>query len=109
MVVAPGPILTDHGRSVRRVLARGTIWALAEYAGSQVLRLANNLILWRLLHPEAFGLMAIVTSLFIGLYMFTDVGIGQSIVQHLQSDQCGFGLLHINNYDVGLRLYERPY
>ena len=56
------------------------------YGGSQALRLLNNLILWRLLYPEAFGLMAIVSVCLVGLNMFSDIGIGPSIVQHERGD-----------------------
>jgi len=63
-------------------VARASMWTLTGYASSQGLRLLNNLILWRLLYPEAFGLMAIVNVCLTGLAMFSDVGIGPSIVQH---------------------------
>ena len=49
--------------------------------GSQVIRLAGNLVLTRLLFPEAFGLMAIVSVVLVGLEMFSDLGIGASLVQ----------------------------
>lgn len=48
---------------------------------NQALRLGGNLILTRLLFPEAFGLMAIVMVVIYGVTMLTDVGIGPSIVQ----------------------------
>lgn len=57
-------------------------WALGGYAIGQVLRLASNLILARLLFPEAFGIMAIATAIYVGVVMLTDVGIGQSIIVH---------------------------
>lgn len=69
------------------VIRRGTIWALCGYGGSQLLRLGGNLVLWRLLHPEAFGLMAIVNVFMQGLHMFSDVGIGPSIIQNSRGDQ----------------------
>ncbi len=67
-------------------LFRGSVWVLAGYGGSQALRLVGNLILWRLLYAEAFGLMAIVNVLMQGLAMFSDVGIGPSIVQSAHGD-----------------------
>jgi O-antigen/teichoic acid export membrane protein len=44
------------------------------------------LILWRLLYAEAFGMMALVNVFIQGLVMFSDVGIGPSIVQHKRGD-----------------------
>src|SRR5438067_1658543 len=68
--------------SMKSRLVRGSVWALVGHAGSQALRLGGNLVLWRLLHAEAFGLMAIVNVLMQGLAMFSDVGIGPSIIQN---------------------------
>jgi O-antigen/teichoic acid export membrane protein len=60
---------------------KGSLWTLVGYGGSQVLRLVGNLILARLLFPEAFGLMALVNVFMQGLQMFSDVGIGPGIIQ----------------------------
>jgi O-antigen/teichoic acid export membrane protein len=64
----------------QRVLQSGS-WTLAGYGVNQALRLGGNLILTRLLFPEAFGLMAINQAVLYGVHMLTDVGIGPSIVQ----------------------------
>ncbi len=70
-----------------RDLKRGSFWVLAGYGGGQALRLGSNLVLWRLLYPEAFGLMALVNTFLQGLHMFSDVGIGPSIVQSPRGDE----------------------
>lgn len=56
------------------------------YAASQALRLGANLILTRLLFPEAFGLMALVTVWIVGLTMFSDVGLGPGISRSKRGD-----------------------
>ena len=63
-------------------VVRGTFWTLFGYGVSQVLRLGGNLILTRLLFPEAFGLMALISMFMIAAEMFSDVGIGPSIIQN---------------------------
>lgn len=68
-------------------MAVGSAWTLAGYLLSQVLRLATNLILQRLLLPEVFGTMALVAVFQQGLAMFSDIGIGPSIIQHRSGDQ----------------------
>lgn len=57
---------------------------------SQVLRLAGNLLLTRLLFPEAFGLMAIVGSVIIGLTMLSDLGIETSIIHNKRGHETVF-------------------
>ena len=77
------------GRLTARVL-RSTSWVLVGYGGTQAIRLASNLILTRILFPEAFGLMALVTVITVGLMMFSDVGIGPSISQSRRGDDPDF-------------------
>lgn len=60
------------------------------FGGGQALRFAGNLVLSRLLLEEHFGLMALVNTLLIGLQLFSDVGVGPSIVQHERGDERRF-------------------
>ncbi len=73
--------------SLKQRVFKGAFWTLGGNATSQFLRLGGNLILTRLLFPEAFGLMALVTVFTIGVAMFSDIGINASIVQNKRSDQ----------------------
>ncbi len=76
--------------SLRALVQHGTFWSMAGYGGSQVLRFVGNLLLTRMLMPEAFGLMALVTALQQGLQLFSDVGIGPSIIQGRRGDEPAF-------------------
>ncbi len=69
---------------------RSSAWALGGYGAAQAIRLASNLILTRLLFPEVFGLMALVTIAMVGLLQFSDVGIGPSINHHRRGDDPDF-------------------
>jgi O-antigen/teichoic acid export membrane protein len=59
---------------------------MAGFGAAQVLRFSFNLYLTRLLLPEAFGLMALVDLFLTGLQMFSDVGVGASIVRSPRGD-----------------------
>lgn len=48
------------GDGLRSRALRGTAITLGGTAGAQFMRLLSNLILTRLLFPEAFGLMALI-------------------------------------------------
>lgn len=76
--------------SLNKLAIRGTIWTFVGYGSSQVLRLAGNLVLTRLLVPEMFGLMALVNTFIIGLNLFSDIGIGPSIIQNKRGDEPSF-------------------
>jgi O-antigen/teichoic acid export membrane protein len=80
--------LSGNGIGARAV--RGAGWATFGFVASQAIRLAFNLILTRLLFPEAFGLMALVQVFLVGLTMFSDVGLGPSIMQNKRGDEPDF-------------------
>jgi O-antigen/teichoic acid export membrane protein len=69
---------------------RSAKWILAGQVASQGLRLVTSVVLARLLFPEAFGLMAVVAAFLFGLQMFSDVGVGPSIVQSERGDDPAF-------------------
>ena len=69
---------------------RSSIWSFLDFGGSQGLRLASNLLLTRLLFPEAFGLMALVSVVMVGLALFSDTGIRPLIVQNERGDDPDF-------------------
>lgn len=60
------------------------------FGGTQAIRLAGNLILARLLFPEAFGIMALVTVLLVGLAMLSDLGISPAIQGNPRGDDPDF-------------------
>jgi O-antigen/teichoic acid export membrane protein len=86
-VVPPEEPPAHEEKAFKKLFARGSAWALINYAVGYTLRLASNFILWRLLTPDAFGLMAIVNVFIQGLTMFSDIGIGQSVVQNEREDR----------------------
>lgn len=78
------------GKGLRARAMRGTGFTVARLMGENVLRLASNLILTRLLFPEAFGLMALVQTIVQGLKMVSDTGVLQSIVRSDHGDDPEF-------------------
>lgn len=85
-------MMTKHlrGEGLRARAMRGSVWTVTGYGASQVMRLGSNLILTRLLFPEAFGMMALVMVFMQGLVMFSDIGVGPSIMQSKRGDDPDF-------------------
>lgn len=75
---------------LRSLATRGAFWSGLSYGGGQTVRLVSNLILTRLLFEEAFGLMALVSVFLTGLSLFSDVGIGPSIVRDERGEDQSF-------------------
>lgn len=67
--------------SLKHRALRGSAWTMVGFGASQSIRLATNLILTRLLFPEAFGLMALVLLVTQGLSMFSDLGLKAAIIR----------------------------
>lgn len=78
------------GDGLRSRALRGAAISIGGTAGQQALRLVSNLILTRLLFPEAFGLMTLVQTFMTGLAMFSDVGIHPAIVRSPRGDDPDF-------------------
>jgi len=56
------------------------VWIFGGYGAAQLIRLSSNLVLTRLLVPEMFGLMLLVNAVLLGLNLFSDIGIRDSII-----------------------------
>jgi len=74
----------------RKQALSGSAWTVFGYGTSQVIRLGSNILLAHLLFPAAFGVMALVTVVMQGLQMFSDVGIGPSIIQSKRGEDQTF-------------------
>lgn len=78
------------GNGLRSLALRGTAITLGGTAGQQLLRLLSNLVLTRLLFPEAFGMMALIQTFTAGLQMFSDIGLRPSIIQNRRGEEPDF-------------------
>src|SRR5260221_2749930 len=85
------PTAAESARaSLKSRVISGSMWTLLSYGASQVLRLGGNLVFAALLNKEAFGLMALVNIFVQGLGMFSDIGIGPSLIQSRRGEDPAF-------------------
>lgn len=70
----------DRPSLKQRALKAG-IWTVGGYAFGVLLRFGSNLLMTRLLVPDAFGVMAIANIVMAGLALFSDIGLKPNIVQ----------------------------
>lgn len=84
--------MSDHtaNSSLRnRVLTAGG-WVVSGQVAAAAIRLGGNLIMTRLLVPEAFGLMAIVYVMMTGFLLFSDIGLGPNVTQSKRGEEPDF-------------------
>lgn len=72
-----------------KLLSAGA-WSLGGSVAGQVVRFGANLLLTRLLAPEAFGTAAIVTSVVVGAEMVSDVGLAPAVISSNRADDPTF-------------------
>lgn len=81
---------TPDLQHLKKTATSGAYWTIANYGLSQGLRFASNLILTHLLFPDLFGLMSLVNVVLMGLNLFSDIGVGTSIVRSQRGDDPDF-------------------
>jgi O-antigen/teichoic acid export membrane protein len=79
-----------RGARLRARSLRATVLVMGGFGAQKAIQLGSNLILTRILFPEAFGLMALITVFLTGLSLISDVGIQASLVRSQRSDDPNF-------------------
>jgi len=80
---ADGATMPPLGQGgLKRAALRASFFEIGGYGATQLLRFGSNLVLSRLLFPEAFGLVALVNIFNQALAMLSDVGLQEAIVQN---------------------------
>ena len=80
-------------------------WRLAERFGAQGVTAIVEIILARVLDPELYGTVAIVTVFITILQVFVDSGLGTALVQKKDADQLDFSTVFFANVVLCLCLY----
>jgi len=73
--------------SPKRKAIEASAFVLFGFGLSQVIRLAGNIALTRLLAPELFGLLNIARVFVVGIWLFSDIGLGPAIVRSERADE----------------------
>lgn len=80
-------------------------WRLAERFGAQGVAFVVSIVLARLLAPEAYGTIALVTVFTQILNVFVDSGFGNALIQKKDADDLDFSTVFYFNIAVCLLLY----
>ena len=69
---------------------RAGFWSLGGGLGAYALRIGNSLIMTRLLVPEMFGIMALAGIVQVIVFLLSDIGIRQAVIQNPRADDEDF-------------------
>src|SRR3979411_542548 len=76
--------------TLRQRALRAGVWTVASYSVELSTRLLTNLIMTRLLFPDAFGVVAAAMAIIIGLQLLSDFGVRTVIIQSPHGEDNGF-------------------
>ena len=81
------------------------LWRFAERCGAQLVTFIVSIILARILSPEDYGTIALVTVFTTILQVFVDSGLGTALIQKKEADDLDFSSVFYFNFVVCLILY----
>ena len=82
------------------------IWRFAERCGAQLVQFVVSIVLARILTPEAYGTIALVTVFTTILQVFVDSGLGNALIQKKDADDIDFSTVFYTNIVFCLLLYS---
>lgn len=89
----------------RRNILNGFFWRFAERCGAQGVSAVVSVLLARLLAPEAYGTIALITVFTGILQIFVDGGMGNALIQKKDADDLDFSSVFYFNVAACLLLY----
>jgi len=69
---------------------KGTYFVIAFYGLALALRMVSSVVLTKLYAPEMFGLMTLITTVIVGLTLFSHIGLEDSIISNPRGDDEAF-------------------
>lgn len=81
------------------------VWRILERSGAQIVSFVVSIILARILDPNQYGVLALVTVLINIMQVFVDSGLGSALVQKKNADDLDFSSVFYFNMCVCLCLY----
>lgn len=81
------------------------IWRFAERCGAQLVTFIVSIVLARILAPEDYGQIALITVFTTLMQVFVDSGLGTALIQKKDADDLDFSSVFYFNFVVCLALY----
>lgn len=86
-------------------VVEGFIWRFSERFGAQLVSFVVSIVLARILSPEDYGTVSLVTVFSTILQVFVDSGLGTALIQKKNADDLDFSSVFYFNFVVCLILY----
>lgn len=94
-----------QSENTKKKVIHGLFWRYMERTIAQIIQMAVSLVLARLLMPEEYGMLSLVT-VFINIAMvFVQSGFGNALIQKKEADHTDFSTVFYFSILLGLALY----
>lgn len=107
----------------RNQVVKGFWWRFLERIGAQGVTFAVSIVLARILDPDTYGVVALITVFTTIMQVFIDAGLGSALIQKKDADDTDFSSVFFFNLGMCIvlygimflcapliaELYERPY
>ena len=93
----------------KNVIAKNLFWRFAERCGAQGVTALVSIILARIISPDTYGTIALITVFITILQVFVDSGLGSSLIQKDKVDDLDFSTVFIFNIIICIVLYFTMY
>ena len=93
-------------KSDRNSVLLNFIWRFAERCGAQLVTFVVSIVLARILAPEDYGQIALITVFTTIMQVFVDSGLGLALIQKKDADELDFSSVFYFNFVVCLVLYS---
>lgn len=86
-------------------ILKNFLWRFAERCGAQLVTFIVSIVLARILAPEDYGQIALITVFTTIMQVFVDSGLGTALIQKKDADDLDFSSVFYFNFAVCLVLY----
>lgn len=91
--------------NVKQKVFSNLIWRFAERAGAQLVGFVVSIILARILSPNEYGNIALVTVFITIMQVFVDSGLGNALIQKKDADELDFSTVFYTNLVFCILMY----
>lgn len=89
----------------KNITIKNFIWRFAERCGAQLVTFIVSIVLARILAPEDYGQIALITVFTTIMQVFVDSGLGTALIQKKDADDLDFSSVFYFNFVICLILY----
>ena len=81
----------------KKTVAVNIVWRFAERCGAQMVAAIVSIVLARILDPDVYGTVALISVFTTILQVFVDSGLGNALIQKKQADNLDFSTVFFTN------------